>query len=235
MYFLSCGLLAVEEIWSRSPQHFSQKVCQPGRDGRTDCPEHVITKQTSPPQLIFCSLHFQRHALSPEEAAAWNAPDERNDFYNRPPPPFPALRSGQHLLCIVKEDKTRFVVSVISWRSVSGGKLVSVTMSGSGLALCGVTGSRAQSPLLPHHHSSTASFLANSQILLFLRYRCSALPFAQTQWRPSAILQRLCVIINSSAFIYCAQLHFPTGFHSLWSMMSCSIDFNRSHFLKRPL
>lgn len=139
----------MEEIWSRSPQHFSQKVCQSGRDGRTDCPEHVITKQTSPPQLIFCSLHFQRHALSPEEAAAWNAPDERNDFYNRPPPPFPALRSGQHLLCIVKEDKTRFVVSVISWRSVSGGKLVSVTMSGSGLALCGVTGSRAQSTTAP--------------------------------------------------------------------------------------
>lgn len=102
--------------------------------------------------------------------------------------------------------------------------------------MCGVTGGRAQSPLLPpHHHSSTASFLANSQILLFLRYRCSALPFAQTQWRPSAILLRLCVIINSSAFIYCAQLHFPTGFHSLWSMMSCSIDFNRSHFLKIPL
>lgn len=181
--------------------------------------------------MIFCSLHFQRHALSPEEAAAWNAPDERNDFYNRPPPPFPALRSGQHLLCIVKEDKTRFVVSVISWRSVSGGKLVSVTMSRSGSGVSIVRRDRQPRAVT----STTAQQLPSSLIRRSSSFcgtdvrRCPS-PKHNGGRRPfycgfvSPLTPRLSSIV---------LLHFTTGFHSLWSMMSCSIYFNRSHFLKR--
>ncbi|KAG8273901.1 hypothetical protein J6590_011447 [Homalodisca vitripennis] len=130
--------------------HWSSKLVLSGRserprprtDGRTDCPKvpflDVLLPNKQSSGVDIRSLHFQRHAPTPGDAAAWNAPDERNDFYNRPPPPFPAPRGGQHLLCIVKEDKTRFVVSVISWRSVSAVE-VSVTMTmvsrGSGVSI----------------------------------------------------------------------------------------------------